>query len=197
MERIDQKRIAIHEAGHLVMALMLGLDVLGCDVSRKRASSEGELGRCLVFDPDPVGIRKFLVAMAGIMAENHFYSDDRGGLKDRKDALAHLRRFLRHYNRMPAYDSLKPVLEEASALFHKPGILMIVEEAADMLVKRIRIESVEVDIFRKKIRGTGDFSILSDMVDELVEPEAPLNWKETGLILLKKIKELVLRLRKM
>ncbi len=179
------------------MALILDLDVLGCDVSRKRASFEGELGRCLVFDPDPVGIKKFLVAMAGIMAENHFYSDDRGGLKDRDDALGHLRRFLRHYNRVPAYDSLKPVIEEASVLFHKPGILVIVEEAANMLVKRIRIDSMEVDIFRKKIRGTGDFSILSNMVNELVEPEEPLTWKETGLILLKKTKQLVLRLRKM
>lgn len=197
MERIDRKRVAIHEAGHLVMALILNLDVLGCDVSRKRASSEGELGHCLVFDPDPVGIRKFLVAMAGIMAENHFYSDDRGGVKDRKDALAHLRRFLRHYNRMPAYDSLKPVIEEASALFHKPGILMIVEEAADMLVDRVRIDSRGVDILRNKIRSKGDFSTISDMVNELLEPEEPLTWKETGLILLKKIKELLLRLRKM
>lgn len=179
------------------MALILDLDVLECDVSRNRAFPEGELGRCLVFDPDPVGIKKFLVAMAGIMAEDHFFSNDRGGLKDRKDAFEHLRRFLRHYNRMPRYDSLKPVLEEASKLFHKPETMKIVERAALMMIKQTRIGSADIIFLRDELKSRGDHSSLLRMVKEIVEPEEPVDLKRTIAFLYSKTRDFLLRFRKM
>lgn len=194
---MDKKRIAIHEAGHLVMALILDLDVVECDISRKSRSYGVELGRCLVFDPDPVGVRKFLVAMAGVMAEDHFFSDDRGGLKDRVDALEHLQRFLRHYNRMPRYDSLKPVLEEAAKLFHQPVTMEMVEKAALLMVREVRIGFREIGSLRKELQNSLDSDVLVNMVNGLSEPEDPVDWKQTAIMLIGKAREIILRFRKM
>ena len=194
---MNRKRIAIHEAGHLVMALILDLQVLGCDISRKKARYPGELGKCMVFDPDPVGIRKFLLAMGGIMAEDHFFSDDHGGIKDRRDAFELLRRYLNHYNRMPRYDSLKPVLEEASGLFYSDPALEIVEETALILVQNISIGPLEIEPFRERIRNLINNSKLLEMIEELTEPETPLDWKTVGLDLLDRGRELLRKIREL
>ncbi|MBN1332124.1 MAG: hypothetical protein JW971_00020 [Synergistales bacterium] len=194
---MNRKRIAIHEAGHLVMALILDLEVLGCDISRKKARYPGELGKCMVFDPDPVGIRKFLLSMGGIMAENHFFSDDKGGLKDRKDAFELLRRYLNHYNRMPQYDSLKPVLEEASRVFHSSPALEMVDNASRLLIKEVSIGPAEIEPLRKRTRDSIDKSRLLEMIDALTEPETPLDWKAVGLELLDKGRTLLKKIREM
>lgn len=194
---MNRKRIAIHEAGHLVMALILDLEVLGCDISRKKARYPGELGKCMVFDPDPVGIRKFLLSMGGIMAENHFFSDDKGGLKDRKDAFELLRRYLNHYNRMPQYDSLKPVLEEASRVFHSSPALEMVDNASRLLIKEVSIGPAEIEPLRKRTRDSIDKSRLLEMIDALTEPETPLDWKAVGLELFDKGRTLLKKIREM
>jgi hypothetical protein len=168
-----------------------------CDISRKSRSYGVELGRCLVFDPDPVGVRKFLVAMAGVMAEDHFFSDDRGGLKDRVDALEHLQRFLRHYNRMPRYDSLKPVLEEAAKLFHQPVTMEMVEKAALLMVREVRIGFREIGSLRKELQNSLDSDVLVNMVNGLSEPEDPVDWKQTAIMLIGKAREIILCFRKM
>lgn len=194
---MDKKRIAIHEAGHLIMALILDLDVVECDISRKSRSFGVELGRCIVFDPDPVGVRKFLVAMAGVMAEDHFFSDDRGGLKDRVDALEHLQRFLRHYNRMPRYDSLKPVLEEAAELFHQSDTMDMVDKAALMMIRKVRIGSREIEFLRNELQNSLDSEVLVKMVNGLSEPQDPVDWKQAAIMLIGKAREILLRFRKM
>lgn len=194
---MDKKRIAIHEAGHLIMALILDLDVVECDISRKSRSFGVELGRCLVFDPDPVGVRKFLVSMAGVMAEDHFFSDDRGGLKDRVDALEHLQRFLRHYNRMPRYDSLKPVLEEAAELFHQSDTMDMVDKAALMMIRKVRIGSREIEFLRNELQNSLDSEVLVKMVNGLSEPQDPVDWKKAAIMLIGKAREILLRFRKM
>lgn len=194
---MDKKRIAIHEAGHLIMALILDLDVVECDISRKSRSFGVELGRCIVFDPDPVGVRKFLVAMAGVMAEDHFFSDDRGGLKDRVDALEHLQRFLRHYNRMPRYDSLKPVVEEAAELFHQSDTMDMVDKAALMMIRKVRIGSLEIEFLRNELQNSLDSEVLVKMVNGLSEPQDPVDWKQAAIMLIGKAREILLRFRKM
>lgn len=194
---MDRRRVAFHEAGHLVMALILRLDVLGCDISRRRAKYTGELGRCTVFDPDPVGVRKFLLAMGGIMAETHFFSDDMGGIKDRVDAFAQLRRFLSHYNHMPGYDTLKPVLEEASDLFYTEAVLDVLEEAADLLTRKVRIGPEQISSLREKLERTVENERLVMMLSTLEDPPDPLNWKEIGHDLLKKGELLLKKIRKM
>ena len=194
---MNRKRIAIHEAGHLVMALILDLEVLGCDISRRKARYPGELGKCMVFDPDPVGIRKFLLSMGGIMAEDHFFSDDQGGIKDRRDALELLRRYLNHYNRMPQYDSLKPILEEASEVFHSPPALELVEEAARLLIQKISIGPPEIQLLKGQARKSIENNRLLEMIEALIEPETPLEWKVLGRELMDKGRKILKKIREM
>ena len=194
---MNRKRIAIHEAGHLVMALILDLEVLGCDISRRKARYPGELGKCMVFDPDPVGIRKFLLSMGGIMAEDHFFFDDQGGIKDRRDAFELLRRYLNHYNRMPQYDSLKPILEEASKVFHSPPALEMVEEASRLLIQKVSIGPPEIQLLKVQARDSIENDRLLEMIEALIEPENPLDWKALGRELLDKGRKILKKIREM
>jgi hypothetical protein len=194
---MNKRRIALHEAGHLVMAFIIGLDVLGCDISRGADRRPGELGRCVVFDPDPVGFRKFLLAMAGVMAENAFLGDDRGGIKDRYDAYDNLYRYLSHYNRLPRYDLLKPLLGEVSDVFYSKPCLETIEKAAGIMQSSSSLSRKDIVKLRQDLEDRIELGHIRKRVDSLAGEHDPFSIRSSLGWLFDQAVGLVKKIRKM
>ena len=179
------------------MALILGLDVRRCAI---RGSDDdwrpGELGRCTVLVPDPVGLRRFLVSMGGVMAEEHFFGEERGGARDRQDALRALNDFLAHYHDRARTGEVETLFGDVAAFFHHPAVLQILEESARLLEKRRVLETREISDLGRHFTGEGDLAGLRARLSLLEEPAPSPTWKETFMALLLKARDLILRFRK-
>jgi hypothetical protein len=191
---LDRRRVAFHEAGHLIMAFLLHMDVLSCDLGRRK-EAPGELGRCVVITPDPVGIRRFLLAMGGVMAEERFFQDEEGGLKDRHDALEALENYLAHYRRRDR-DDIERIVALARDLFHSPASLLVIRRAALMLTQKRSLDSLQMDHLRQELVAQIDTGPLIEALEGLTATEEPQGLKGLLLALLNGLKSLILRMRK-
>ena len=191
---MNRRRVAFHEAGHLLMALLLHMEVLSCRLGTSR-ENPGERGRCVIVTPDPVGVRRFLLSMGGVMAEERFYDGEEGGLKDRHDALEALENYLAHYRRRDR-DDAESVLRLASELFHSPASLLVLRRAASVLTQTRSLDGKAIDSFRQELLSSVDSTALIEAVDGLAEPELPLSLKTLLPSAFGLAKKLLLRLRK-
>lgn len=191
---MDRRRVAFHEAGHLVMAFLLQMEVLSCDLGR-REDAPDELGRCVVVTPDPVGIRRFLLAMGGVMAEDRFFKDEQGGLKDRRDAVEALENYLAHYRRRDR-DNAESVLHLASELFHSPASLRVIRRGAALLARSRSLDGPQIHLLRQELLSEIDPTPLTAAVDGLAEPQEPLGLRGMAVEAFHLLKRLVLSLRK-
>lgn len=192
-----RRRIAVHETGHLVMALILGLDVRRCAIRGHDDDwRPGELGRCTVLVPDPVGLRRFLVSMGGVMAEEHFFGEERGGARDRQDALRALNDFLAHYRERGRTEEVEALFSSVAGFFHHPSVLGILEETARHLEQHRVLEPRDIADLAGHFAPEGDLADLRERLALLEEPVPSPAWKETLLEVLLKARELILRFRK-
>ncbi|HPJ25214.1 MAG TPA: hypothetical protein PLA80_03580 [Synergistaceae bacterium] len=143
--RKPMQRTALHEAGHLGMALLLGMEVQRCALAPAgEIWRPGELGRCTVLLPDPVGLRRFLLSMGGIMAEEFLLSENRGGLQDRRDALEALRHYLAHYEEPERREELEDLFSRIAAFFSRKEFLDFLRETAEILRKEKILEGPRI-----------------------------------------------------
>lgn len=177
------------------MALLLGLDVSSCDISRSPGRN-GELGNCIVIAPDPVGVKRYLVAMGGIMAEHRFFQSDHGGRKDRHDATEHLFRYLSHY-RDPRRDELQPLFTRVADLFYRRATLSVLERVAGELEKKGRLQGDALGDYREALDGLPDVERLRGQVESLGEPPRNRTLAETAWDLLVGAYRTVMKARKM
>ena len=191
---MNRRRVAFHEAGHLVMAFLLHMEVLSCRLGPSQ-EEQGERGRCVVVTPDPVGVRRFLLSMAGVMAEDRFFHDEEGGIRDRHDAADALENYLGHYRRRDR-DEAESVLRLASAFFHSPPALRVLRRAASILVQARTLDGNRLDSLRQELLEACDSKPLIEAVDGPAEPEPPLPMAEILLRGARFANRLLLSLRK-
>lgn len=94
----QRDRLLHHEAGHFLAAYLLGIKILGYNLSPIAAAKQGQFGAIGVeVDADLVrhdSLERYCtVWMAGIAAEQYIYQDARGGAEDirqLRNATAHL-----------------------------------------------------------------------------------------------------------
>lgn len=192
-----KKRIAVHESGHLIMALILGLEVQRCEIlSADEDWRPGELGRCTVLVPDPVGLRRFLVSMGGVMAEDHFYGEEQGGARDRYDAFQALRNFLAHYQDRNRRNDVEDLFREVADIFHREGILAVLEQTARLLRKRRILERSQITEIASLFPAEGELADLRERLAQLEKTTPPPTWLETFLKILDISRDFILRFRK-
>lgn len=195
--RFDRKRIAVHEAGHLVMALMLGLEVQSCAILPIDEDwHPGELGRCTVLVPDPVGLRRFLVSMGGVMAEDHFYGEERGGARDRYDAIQALRNFLAHYQDPNRKNDVENLFRGVADIFHREGILAVLDQSAGLLQKNHVLKQPQITEIARLFPAEGELADLRERLARLENPDPAPTWLETLLKVVRISRDFILRFRK-
>ncbi len=191
------RRIAVHETGHLVMALILDLEVQRCAiVGSDEEWRPGELGRCTVLMPDPVGLKRFLVSMGGVMAENHFFGEDRGGSRDRKAALQALNNFLAHYRDRGRGREVETLFEDVATFFHDDQVLQLLEEGAESLRKNRVLEPKRITDLARRLPDEKGLAEIRERLRQLEAPAASPSWKETAFRLARLVRNWILRLRK-
>jgi hypothetical protein len=187
-------RVAVHEAGHAVMAMLLGLNILECDISKPKRG-RGSSGRCVVVDPDPVGLRRFLVSMGGILAEHLVFGDDRGGGKDREDAGVSLFVYSSKYRRRGSDPGAETIISEVSELFRKQECQSSLKDIASVLDRDGRVDSQTLDKHVWLIRKNLDTSRIVAALADFAEPEISPGWKETISRWTGQIKGIIERIR--
>lgn len=197
VHRAGPQRVAVHEAGHMIMALILGLDVERCAVlSRGEDWRPGELGRCTVLVPDPVGLRRFLVSMGGVMAEDRFYGEERGGTRDHRDGLAALQNFIAHYRDPERRNEVEELFHDVADIFHREEIQDILERSARLLHKRHVLERGEIASIANLFPAEGELARLRERLVRLDGPAPAPTWLETFIKILKVSRDFILRFRK-
>lgn len=160
------------------MAMILGLDILECDISRSK-HRRGRSGRCVVLDPDPVGLRRFLISMGGIMAEHIFFGDDRGGGRDRYDAELSLFVYSSSYRREGFDPRAEGIIRSVSELFREPVCRQVASEIAAMLEREGSVSSSRLAPFEKRIRDSLDTSRLEREMDSFIEPPSTKSFRDS------------------
>ncbi|MDO9508377.1 MAG: hypothetical protein Q7I97_03395 [Thermovirgaceae bacterium] len=174
----NRSRIAVHEAGHAVMAMILGLDILECDISRSKYR-RGQSGRCVVIDPDPIGLKRFLVSMGGVLSEHIFFGDDRGGGRDRYDAELSLFLYSSRYRRVGFDPRAEGIIRAISEHFREPICRQVVTEIAAMLEREGSINRSGLAPFEKRIRNSLDTSWLEREMESFIETPPEKNFRDT------------------
>lgn len=174
----NRSRVAVHEAGHAVMAMILGLDIMECDISRSKYGRDRS-GRCVVIDPDPVGLRRFLVAMGGVLAEHVFFGDDRGGGSDRYDAELSLFVYSSKYRREGFDSRAEGIIRAVSGHFREPVCRQATMEIAAMLEREGSISRRRLTPFGKRIRDSLDTSWVEREMECFIEPPPAGNFRDT------------------
>ena len=151
------------------MAIILGLDIRECDIS-SGSSKRGRSGKCVVIDPDPVGLRRFLVSMGGVLAEHIFFGDDRGGGSDRYDAELSLFVYSSRYRREGFDPRAEGVIRSVSELFREPVCRQATSEIAAVLEREGSVSSSRLAPFEKRIRDSLDTSLVEREMDSFIEP---------------------------
>lgn len=172
----NRSRVAVHEAGHAVMAMILGLDILECDISR---ASRGQTGKCVVIDPDPVGFRRFLVSMGGVLAEHLAFGDDRGGGKDRYDAELSLFVYSSKYRRGGADSRAEGLIRAVSDHFREPVCRQALSDIASILDRDGSIDRRRLDLIGKSIQDSIDLSWMRVEMGSFIEPPPGKRFRET------------------
>jgi len=190
---IDHSRVAVHEAGHVVMALILGLNVQGCRIGP--GGYPREAGRCTIIDPDPVGVVRFLVSMGGVMAEDRIFGDDRGGGADRVQAAACLHNWSAHFRRYRPDDDLRELLAEVSHLFDTDGCRSILLDVSRMIYAKRELKKRELSEIALMVHRWRDCSDIAQRVASLGEAEAPTGLKGMVKDLLRFLRDLVEKIR--
>lgn len=191
------KRIAVHEAGHMVMALILGLDVERCAIlSAGEDWRPGELGRCTVLVPDPVGLRRFLVSMGGVMAEESFYGEEKGGARDHRDAVLALQNFIAHYRDPDRRNDVEDLFHDVAELFHREGVLKVLEKSARLLHKHRVLERPQIASIAGFFPPEGELANIRHRLALLDDPPPAPTWRETLVKVLKISRDFILRFRK-
>jgi len=172
----NRSRIAVHEAGHAVMAMILGLDILECDISR---IGRGRTGKCVVIDPDPVGFRRFLVSMGGVLAEHLVFGDDRGGGKDRYDAELSLFIYSSKYRRGGVDSRAEGLIRAVSDHFREPVCRQALSDIASILDRDGSMDSRRLDLIGKSIQDSIDLSWMREEMGSFIEPPPGKKFRET------------------
>ncbi|MEA3507796.1 MAG: hypothetical protein U9R40_02610 [Synergistota bacterium] len=191
--KIDYSRVAVHEAGHVVMALMLGLNVQGCRIGS--GGYQREAGRCTVIDPDPVGIVRFLVSMGGVMAEDRIFGDDRGGGLDRVQAAAYLHNWSAHFRRFRSDDALRDLLSDISELFDSDECRSILLYASRRIHADRQLTKRELLETARRIHRWRDCSDISARVVVLGAAEPASGLRGAVRDLMRFLKRLVEKIR--
>ncbi len=176
----EKQRVALHEAGHLGMALLLGMRVERCSlIPGSEKWRPGERGRCTVLVPDPVGLRRFLLSLGGVMAEDLLLAEDRGGLQDRRDALEALQNYVAHYEDPGRREELDELFSRIREFFSREDFLLLLQAVGKQLQQELVIERSSLKELER------DFSLLFPEVEairrdlesfEKTPPEKP--WRE-------------------
>ncbi len=191
--KIDYSRVAVHEAGHVVMALMLDLNVQGCRIGP--GGCQREAGRCTVIDPDPVGIVRFLVSMGGVMAEDRIFGDDRGGGLDRVQAAAYLHNWSAHFRRFRPDDALRDLLSDISELFDSDECRSILLYASRRIHADRQLTKRELLETARRIHRWRDCNDISARVAVLGSVEPPSGLRGAVRDLMRFLKRLVEKIR--
>jgi len=187
-------RVAVHEAGHAVMAMLLGLDVVECDITRGRRG-RGRSGRCVVVDPDPVGLRRFLVSMGGILAEHLVFGDDRGGGKDREDAGVSLFVYSSKYRQKGSDPGAEAIILEVSELFREQASRTVLMDIASLLDRDGRVDGGRLLVSGNRIGESLDISGIERKIAVFAEAVPAPGWKDMFLGWISNIKEIIERIR--
>ncbi len=190
----NRSRVAVHEAGHAVMAMILGLDILECDISRSKCR-RGQSGRCVVIDPDPIGLRRFLVSMGGVLAEHIFFGDDRGGGRDRYDAELSLFVYSSRYRREGFDPRAEGIIRAISEHFREPACRQATSEIAAMLEREGSIDRSRLAPFEKRIRNSLDTSWVEREMNSFIEPPPEKNLRDSIRDWIFRLKAVVERIR--
>lgn len=190
----NRSRVAVHEAGHAVMAMILGLDIIECDISRS-GPKHGRSGRCVVMDPDPVGLRRFLVSMGGVLAEHLFFGDDRGGDGDRYDAELSLFVYSSRYRREGLDSRAEGIIRAVGEHFREPVCRQAVAEIAAMLEREGSIDRRRVVPFEKRIRNSLDTSLVEREIDSFTEPPPAKSFRDSIREWIRWLKAVIERIR--
>jgi len=192
--RFNRSRVAVHEAGHAVMAMLLGLDILECDISRGKGG-RGRSGRCVVIDPDPVGFRRFLVSMGGILAEHAFFGDDRGGEKDRHDAGLSLFIYSSGYRRDAPDPRAEGIVRAVSDHFSDPVCRWTLSEIAAILDREGRLDTSGIAHFERMILRSVDTSRVREDMDSFLESSPRVGMLDAIRGMIYRLKEVLERIR--
>lgn len=160
------------------MAMILGLDILECDISRNKYR-RGRSGKCVVIDPDPIGLRRFLVSMGGVLAEYIFFGDDRGGGRDRCDAELSLFVYSSRYRREGFDSRAEDIIRTVSGYFRETVCRQATAEIAAMLEREGSIDRSRLAPFEKRIRNSLDTSWMDREMESFIEPPPGKNFRDT------------------
>ena len=190
-------RTALHEAGHLGMALLLGMEVQRCAlIPRGELWRPGERGRCTVLLPDPVGLRRFLLSLGGVMAENLLLGEDRGGWQDRQDALEALRNYGAHYENPQRREELEELFQEIAEFFSRKELGHFLEESAQTLLREKILEHPRIGEMARSFPLSPEVFSIRQKLAGFEEPPEEKPWKEWLLERFQKCWHFLQRFRK-
>jgi hypothetical protein len=193
----SKHRTALHEAGHLGMALLLGMKVERCAlIPRGERWRPGERGRCTVLLPDPVGLRRFLLSLGGVMAEDLLLAEDRGGLQDRRDALEALRNYVAHYEDPTRREELEELFQEIAGFFSHEEFRHFLEESAETLLREKILEHPRIEQMAQGFPLSPEVFSIRQKLTSFEEPPERKPWKEWLLQGIKKCWCFLQRFRK-
>lgn len=176
------------------MAMILGLDILECDISRSRYR-HGQSGKCVVIDPDPIGMRRFLVSMGGILAEHLYFGDDRGGGRDRYDAELSLFLYSSRYRCKGSDSRAESIIRVTAEHFREPVCTQAVREIAAMLDREGKISRDQLSHFENRVRRALDTSALEREMGSFIEPLPAKSFSDTIADWFFRLKAVVERIR--
>lgn len=177
--RKSRYRTALHEAGHLGMALLLGMRVERCAlIPREEQWRLGERGRCTVLLPDPVGLRRFLLSLGGVMAEDLLFGEDRGGWQDRQDAFEALRNYGSHYEEPQRREELEELFQEIAGFFSRKEFRCFLEESAETLLREKILEHPRIEQIARSFPLSPEVFRIRQKLGSFEEPPEKKPWKE-------------------